>query len=308
MTVNAEKVILATGAYEETPSSFGLHGTNPAGVLTAGTAQYYINVLGQLPAMRAVILGSGNISLNLARRLSLEGAKDLGVYEPSSERKASPQIVMECLNDFDIPLHLNHTITRAFGVERLRAVEVFRTNKNGDLLQGTGVAVKCDGLFLSTNLISEANLAQSLGAEFCPNTNAPICDQNGMTSVDKLFTCGNSAFINTVSSLISKHGSIVGLGAAKYYPRERKSIKINASKNFLTFIPQHVGVHNNLGEITIFFRVNNNYINKTVRVIVNSVTLCSEVYTALSPQNTYCVTAKIETALTPDSKIELRLV
>jgi len=307
MTVDADKVILATGAYEQPPSQLGIHGNRLAGVFTAGSAQHYINIFGQLPAKNAVILGSGNIALNLARRLSLEGAKVLGVYEPMDEPQATPQTVSECLDDFKIPLHLNHIVTRTLGSERLRAVEVFRTNKNGDPIYGTGGAVKCDSLFLSMNLISETELAESLGLKMCPTTNAPICDQNGMTSADGVFTCGNAAFISTNSSLISEHGFIVGLSAARYSPYDRKAVKINASKNFLTFLPQCISIRNPLGEVTVFFRVDTHYTDKTVRLLVNSVDVCAEEFARLRPQETYSITAKIESELAAESKFELRL-
>ena len=307
MTVDADKVILASGAYEQPPSQLGLHGTRPSGVFTAGAAQHYINVFGQLPARKAVILGSGNIALNLARRLSLEGAKVLGVYEPLGEPQGSLQTVSECLGDFDIPLHLNHIITRAFGSERLKAVEVFRTNKNGDPIYGTGGAVKCDSLFLSMKLISDTYLAESLGVKMCPTTHAPICDQNGMTSLDGLFTCGNAAFISTTHSHISKHGSIVGLSAARHYPHNRTAVKVKESKDFLTFLPQCIDIQNSSGEITMFFRVDADYADKTVRLTVNSVDVCAEEFASLRPQETYSITANITSELTAESKVSLRL-
>jgi len=307
MTVDAEKVILATGSYEQPPRQLGIHGTRPSGVFTAGAAQHYINVFGQLPAQNAVILGSGNISLNLARRLSLEGATVLGVYEPLSEPQASLQTVAECLNDFEIPLHLNHTVTRVFGSERLRAVEVFRTNKNGDPIYGTGGAVKCDSLFLSLNLVSDTDLAESLGVKMCPTTHAPICDQNGMTSLDGLFICGSAAFISTTSSLVSKHGSLVGLSAARHFPHDRTAVKINGSKNFLTFLPQCVDIQNSSGEITVFFRVDTHYNDRTVCLNVNSIDVCTEAFARLRPQETYSITASITSELTAESKVALRL-
>jgi hypothetical protein len=217
------------------------------------------------------------------------------------------QTVSECLGDFDIPLHLNHIITRAFGSERLKAVEVFRTNKNGEPIYGTGGAVKCDSLFLSMRLISDTYLAESLGAKMCPTTHAPICDQNGMTSLDGLFTCGNAAFISTTHSHISKHGSIVGLSAARHYPHNRTVVKVKESKCFLTFLPQCIDIQNSSGEITMFFRVDADYTDKTVRLIVNSVDVHAEEFASLRPQETYSITANITSELTAESKVSLRL-
>lgn len=307
MQVEAEKVILATGAYEQPPRQSAIHGTRPAGVFTAGVAQYYLNVLGQMPGKLAVILGSGNIALNLARRLTLEGATVLGVYEPLSEPQGSLKMVSECLNDFGIPLNLNHTITRTIGTSRLRAVEIYKTNKNGEFIRGTGNAIKCDSLFLSMNLISDTEFAESLGAEMGSGTSEPVCDQNNMTMLDGLFTCGNAAFISSNPCHITLNGENAGLSAARHFPHERNMVKINASKGFLTVFPHYINLSHFRGEVAIYFRAAADSTDKTVRVIADSQEVHSEEFVRLRPQETVHMAVNIGSGLTSGSKVELRL-
>jgi len=305
--VEAEKVILATGAYEQAPRQSVIHGTRPAGVLTAGTAQYYINVLGQMPAQNCLILGSGNIALNLARRLTLEGCKVMCVCEPLSEPQGSLAMVAECLHDFGIPLHLNRTVARTVGTDRLRAVEVYETNKNGEQIRRTQQVIKCDSLFLSMNLICDTEFARSLGLEMCQNTHGPICDHNNMTMLDGLFTCGNAAYISSNPSHMIESGMNAGRSAARYFPYERSLIKVNANKDFLTVFPQYIDVTNCRNEISLYFRTASDARDKTVRVIINSVEAFSEDFVRLRPQETTRITVKINSELTADSKVELKL-
>ena len=307
MQVEADKVILATGAYEQPARQSALHGTRPAGVLTAGAAQYYINVLGQIPAQKATILGSCNIALNLARRLTLEGANVLCVNEPLSDPQGTFSMVSDCLHDYGIPFHPNHTMTRLIGTDRLKAVEIHQTTRNGEPMRGTNQAVKCDTLFLSTKLLSDTELARSLGLEMCPNTHGPICDQNNMTMLGGLFACGNTAQIHTDPNHLTESGRNAGLSAARYFSYERQVIKVNANKDFLTVFPQYIDVTNFRNEFSIYFRVAADSYDKSVRVIVNSYEVFSEDFVRLRPQQTMRISVNVNSALSAESKIELKL-
>ena len=169
-------LVLATGCRERTAKQVFIHGTRPAGVFTAGTAQHFTNLLGLMPAKKCVILGSGDIGLIMARRLTLEGAKVLGVYEAKPTPSGLTRNLHQCLHDYDIPLHLSHTVTRVFGVDRLEAVEISKVDEKMVPIPGTQTRVECDTLILSVGLIPENELAESIGVQLDPCTKGPVCD------------------------------------------------------------------------------------------------------------------------------------
>ena len=154
-TVTAKTLVLSTGCRERTAKQVSIHGTRPAGVFTAGTAQHLTNLLGELPTKKCVILGSGDIGLIMARRLTLEGAKVLGVYEAKPTPSGLTRNIHQCLHDYDIPLYLSHTVTRVFGDDRLSAVEISKVDEQMRPLSGTEQIVECDALILSVGLIPE---------------------------------------------------------------------------------------------------------------------------------------------------------
>ena len=143
-SVVSKTIVLATGCRERTARQVGIHGTRPSGVMTAGSAQNYVNLMGEMPARRVVILGSGDIGLIMARRLTLEGAKVLGVYEVKPEPSGLTRNIVQCLEDYDIPLHLSHTVTRVFGEGRLSAVEISEVDGKMNPIPGTEKIVECD--------------------------------------------------------------------------------------------------------------------------------------------------------------------
>ena len=168
--IYASKLVLATGCRERTSRQIFINGTNPAGVFTAGAAQYYINVLGQTPTKKCVILGSGDIGLIMARRITLEGGKVLGVYEVKPTPSGLTRNISQCLDDFNIPLHLSHTVTRVFGTDRLEAVEIAQVDEKMLPLENTKFKIQCDALIISVGLIPENEIAENLGIEINPKT------------------------------------------------------------------------------------------------------------------------------------------
>jgi NADPH-dependent 2,4-dienoyl-CoA reductase/sulfur reductase-like enzyme len=212
----AKSLILSTGCRERTARQAAIHGTHPAGVLTAGAAQYYTNILGQLPCRRCVILGSGDIGLIMARRLTLEGAQVLGVYEAKPTPSGLSRNIAQCLNDFDIPLYTNRTITRLFGTERLEAVEIAATDEKMQPVCGTEERIVCDGLILSVGLIPENELAESLGLCIHPATKGPVCDQYCMTEIPGVFSCGNALQVYDLVDYVSENGETAGKNAARF--------------------------------------------------------------------------------------------
>jgi len=303
--VEAGSVVLATGCRERTSKQIAIHGMRPAGVLTAGSAQYYTNILGQLPAQKCVILGSGDIGMIMARRLTLEGAQVLGVYEAKSSPGGLLRNISQCLNDFDIPLHLNHTVTRVFGTNRLVAAELCRVDKHMVPVPGTESIVKCDTLILSVGLIPENELAESLGVELCKSTNGPVCDQNNMTMVDGVFSCGNSLHVNDLADYVSESGETAGRSAARYLPGLRSLVKINAGKDFLYAVPQYLDIETLRGDTVIYFRSQEVRKETLVRVLINEQEVYSQQYDHLRPPEMERIVINFAGIVGMDSSISL---
>jgi len=209
-------IVFACGCRERTSRQIGIHGRHSAGVLTAGTAQYYTNILGKMPARRCVILGSGDIGLIMARRLKLEGAEVLGVYEAKQTASGLLRNVYQCLEDYDIPLFTGKTVTRIFGEGRLEAVEISSVDKNMEPIGGTEEIIKCDSLILSVGLIPENELAESLGIQLDARTKGPVTDQKCMTMLDGVFCCGNALHVNDLVDYVTESGEIAGWAAARW--------------------------------------------------------------------------------------------
>lgn len=221
-----KSVILATGCRERTAKQVSIHGTRPAGIFTAGTAQNYVNILGQMPTKKCVILGSGDIGLIMARRLTLEGAEVVGVYEAKPTPSGLERNIVQCLNDFDIPLSLSHTVTRVFGHDRLTAVEISQVDSNMKPVEGTEEIIECDALILSVGLIPENEVAKQLGVTIDSKTRGPVCSENMMTDVDGIFSCGNAYHVFDLVDYVSENGELAGRGAAEY----SKSVKAGLQK------------------------------------------------------------------------------
>lgn len=238
--VTTRTLVLATGCRERTAKQVSIHGTRPAGVFTAGSAQYFTNILGVMPARRCVILGSGDIGLIMARRLTLEGATVLGVYEAKSSPSGLARNIAQCLNDFSIPLYCSHTVTRVFGRERVEAVEISRVDEKMNPIAGSQQRIECDTLILSVGLIPENELAESLGVPLAPATRGPVCDQNGMTLVDGVFTCGNALQVNDLVDYVSESAETAGLAAANYTGEKRELVELHIGEGVLCAAPQRL--------------------------------------------------------------------
>ena len=212
--VETGAIVLATGCRERTGPQVAIHGTRPAGVITAGAAQHYVNRLGLMPAGKTVILGSGDIGLIMARRLALEGAEVLGVYEILPHPSGLARNISQCLNDFNIPLHLSRTVTRVFGEERLCAVETMAVDDTLTPIPGTEERIACDTLLLSVGLIPENELARKIGCGINEKDTAPLCDEYLQTDVRGVFVCGSAQRDFDVVDWVSASGETAGRNAA----------------------------------------------------------------------------------------------
>lgn len=247
-------IILATGCRERTAKQIAVHGTRPAGVFTAGSAQYYTNILGELPTKRCVVLGSGDIGLIMARRLTLEGAKVVGVYEAKPTPSGLTRNLYQCLEDYNIPLHVSHTVTKIFGHERVEAVEISKVDANLQPIEGTQERIECDALILSVGLIPENELAESLDIPLDTRTKGPIADQNGMTMRDNVYVCGNALQVNDLVDYVSENAEAVGIAASNMQNSKRTMTDINYDSSFLSLIPQKLELNTLTDNTVVYFR------------------------------------------------------
>lgn len=282
-TVFAKALVLATGCRERTAKQVFIHGTRPAGVFTAGTAQHFTNLLGELPTKKCVILGSGDIGLIMARRLTLEGAEVVGVYEAKPTPSGLTRNIHQCLHDYNIPLYLSHTVTRVFGEDRLTAVEISEVDDKMQPLAGTEQIVECDALILSVGLIPEDELAESLGVQLDPKTKGPVCDGQLMTSVEGIFTCGNALHVNDLVDYVSESGESAGENAAKYVKRERREAVITASPALLYAVPQKLDLNSDNSKTVLYFRSREVLDGCTFKIKVDGKEVFSKKYPFLRP-------------------------
>ena len=216
LQLTGRAVVLAMGCRERTRSEIKIPGSRPAGVFTAGLAQRYINIENLKPGSRAVILGSGDIGLIMARRCTLEGISVEGVYELMPYANGLRRNVKNCLDDFGIPLHLSTTVTRVIGHDRVEAVEVSQVDENLVPIAGTERIVPCDTLLLSVGLIPENELSVAAGVELDPRTRGAVVDQSLQTGVPGIFACGNVLHVHDLADNVTTESERAGAAAAAY--------------------------------------------------------------------------------------------
>ncbi len=304
--VTAKALILATGCRERTAKQVNIHGTRPAGVFTAGTAQHFTNLLGELPTKKCVILGSGDIGLIMARRLTLEGAQVLGVYEAKPTPSGLTRNIHQCLHDYDIPLHLSHTVTRVLGADRLTAVEIAKVDEKMQPISGTEQILECDALILSVGLIPENELAETLGVQIDPKTKGPVCNAQLMTSADGIFTCGNALHVNDLVDYVSESGEIAGENAAKYVKTKRKEISIQAGERLLYAVPQKLDLNSDNQKTVLYFRSRDILDGCTFKIKIDGKEVFSKKYPFLRPPEMEKLTVDFsQYSLSENSEIQL---
>ena len=223
--LKADIIVLAVGCYERSRGALGIPGERPAGVYTAGQAQRYLNIDGYMVGKKVFILGSGDIGLIMARRMSLEGAEVLGVAELMPYSNGLPRNMKQCLDDFGIPLHLSHTVTNIYGRDRLERIEVTKVDDKRQPIKGSEMYFDVDTLLLSVGLIPENTLAEEAGIEMDPSIRGPIVDENYMTSVPGIFACGNGLHVHDLADFVTKQAGEAAVGAARYYEALKQRLK-----------------------------------------------------------------------------------
>lgn len=214
--IRAKSIVLCMGCRERTRGQICIPGSRPAGVYTAGTAQNFINLRGYKIGKKVVILGSGDIGLIMARRMTLEGAKVLAVAELMPYSSGLPRNMAQCLDDFDIPLYLNHTVTQIHGNKRVEAVTIARVAANYKPIPGTEKKIDCDTLLLSVGLIPENELTRNAGIEIDEITGGPVVDEDLQTSVPGIYSCGNVLHVHDLVDYVSIEGEKAGKSAAEH--------------------------------------------------------------------------------------------
>ena len=252
-------IILAMGCRERTRSQAFIWGTRPSGVLTAGTVQRYINIEGYLPGKKAVILGSGDIGLIMARRMTLEGIAVEGVYELMQSPGGLTRNISQCLVDYDIPLHLSTTVVRIHGQKKIEGVTVAQVDSDRNVIAGTERYIECDLLVLAVGLIPENELSRGLDLEIDPRTNGPFVDENFMTSMDGVFACGNVVTVFDLVDYVSQTGEIAARGAAGYIKGsldlDEEYTQIVPGENVSFVVPQRIRGSNLSSSLPLYFRV-----------------------------------------------------
>lgn len=283
-SLSAAAIVLAMGCRERTSRQIFIHGARPAGIINAGLAQYLINIQGYMPTKRCVILGSGDIGLIMARRLTLEGAEVEGVYEVLPEPSGLTRNIVQCLEDYRIPLHLSTTVTKVHGKNRVEGVTVSQV-KDFAPVPGTERYIECDALILSVGLIPENDIIGSMSVAMDGKTRGPCVDQNMMTLVDGMFSCGNCLHVNDLVDYVSESGEIAGTHAARYAKsrdRKRELIPLTMSGDLMYVVPQHLDLSTgNLA--TVYFRSNKTYKKAVLRVFSGGTELLTEKYRIIKP-------------------------
>ena len=274
--LHPKAVVLAMGCRERPRGALNIPGTRPAGIYTAGAAQRLVNMEGYLPGRRVVILGSGDIGLIMARRMTLEGAKVLCVAELMPYSGGLKRNIVQCLDDFGIPLKLSHTVVDIQGRERVTGVTLAQVDENRRPIPGTEEHYACDTLLLSCGLIPENELSRGAGVEISPVTNGPVVDESLETSVSGVFACGNVLHVHDLVDFVSQEAEQAGRRAARFLRgggERGRAVRLTAGKGIRYTVPASVDPRRMEEELTVRFRVDNVYRNAAVTVSVGGESL-----------------------------------
>lgn len=267
--VEAKAIVLAMGCRERTRGAIAMPGDRVSGIFTAGAAQRFINMEGYMVGKRVVILGSGDIGLIMARRMTLEGAKVEAVVELMPYSNGLNRNIVQCLNDYNIPLYLSHTVVNVQGNGRLEKVTIAKVDENRKPIEGTEKEFDVDTLLLSVGLIPENELSKNAGVVLDKRTNGLIVSENMETSKNGIFACGNVVHVHDLVDFVTEEAKRAGKNAAKYIKgknRQGRVIEVKNGKNINYTVPQKIYVNNLDENINVFMRVSNVFTNKIIVV------------------------------------------
>jgi NADPH-dependent 2,4-dienoyl-CoA reductase/sulfur reductase-like enzyme len=306
----SKAVIIASGCYERTRGAVQIPGERPKGIMPAGSAQRYLNMEGYLVGKRVFILGSGDIGLIMARRMTLEGAQVLGVAELMPYSNGLTRNIVQCLNDFDIPLYLSHTVTDIKGKDVLEQITIQQVDDKFEPIPGTEKVFDVDTLLLSIGLIPDVGLFDSLQMKKSPITKSAIVDQTLMTNVDGLFVCGNALHVHDLVDWVSKEGEKAGKAARAYLLEKNhpdKCLKSIAPGANIRYVVPHLIDYNHLNEpIQCAFRVTKKMAQGQFKVIQNGEVILQKKAKYIAPAEMENLVIKPEDLKTKDP-IEIHL-
>ncbi|MBE6773118.1 MAG: FAD-dependent oxidoreductase [Clostridia bacterium] len=300
MQIHATAIILAMGCRERPRGALDMPGSRASGIMTAGTAQKYVNIDGYMPGKKIVILGSGDIGLIMARRMTLEGAKVEMVCELMPYSGGLNRNIVQCLDDMGIPLRLSCTVIKTHGIERLEGVTIADVDENRRPIPGTEKFIECDTLLLSVGLIPENELTRMAGIIIDPVTNGAIVDEYRQTSRPGVFACGNVLQVHDLVDFVTEESQIAGEGAAKYIltkgknkGRAGKDIHVKAENGVRYVVPQNINRSTDK-DVKIYFRVANVYKDTQITVKCGDEVLYKKKKRKLAPGEMENVTIKLE--------------
>ena len=292
--IQAKAVILAMGCRERSKGALNIPGSRPSGLFSAGTAQKYVNMKGYLPGKNIVILGSGDIGLIMARRMTLEGAKVHAVCELMPYSGGLARNIEQCLNDFGIPLKLSHTVIQIHGKERVEGVTIAQVDEKRKPIPGTEEFIACDTVLFSVGLIPENELSQNAGISLSPVTNGAVVDQDRQTSVEGIFSCGNVLHVHDLVDYVSDEAEIAGKAAVDYINGINEAplqIVVKTDGKIRYTVPQ---VITKKKDVAVYFRVSNIYKNVIIKVSDGENVLLTKKKIKVAPGEMESVTLKKE--------------
>ena len=288
--IEAKAVILAMGCRERSRGALNIPGYRPAGIYSAGTAQRYVNIEGRMPGREVVILGSGDIGLIMARRMTLEGANVKLVAELMPYSGGLKRNIVQCLEDFDIPLKLSHTVIDIDGKERVKGVTVAEVDGNRKPIPGTEEYISCDTLLLSCGLIPENELSAGLGVKLNPVTSGPMVNESLETNINGVFACGNVLHVHDLVDYVSEEAANAGRNAAAYVRGSKTAaagtnmgIPLNCENGVRYTVPSSIRPDNMQEEQVIRFRVGNVYRDVTLAVYFNDTLVIKQKKKVMAP-------------------------
>ena len=285
--IDATAILLAMGCRERSRGALNIPGFRPAGIYSAGTAQRLVNIEGFLPGRRVVILGSGDIGLIMARRMTLEGAKVLVVAELMPYSGGLKRNIVQCLNDFDIPLKLSHTVVDIQGRERVTGVTIAEVGPDRKPIPGTEIHYDCDTLLLSCGLLPENELSRGMGVTISPVTNGPVVDESLQTNIPGVFAAGNVLHVHDLVDFVSEEAATAGRAAVRYLangPQDRdREIPITFEGGPRYTVPASIDPKRVEGDLVIRFRVGGVMKNRRVRLYLDDEAVVSRKRPVMAP-------------------------
>lgn len=311
LTIKAKAIVLAMGCRERPRGALSIAGCRASGIMTAGTAQKYVNIDGYMPGKTVVILGSGDIGLIMARRMTLEGAKVKAVCELMPYSGGLTRNIVQCLEDFDIPLRLSCTVVSTHGKDRLEGVTVANVDEHLKPIPGTEEYIPCDTLMLSVGLIPENELSKNAGIELDRITNGPSVDEYRETLHKGVFACGNVLQVHDLVDYVTEESQIAGEGAAKFIKGEKKSgdyINTQGTNGVRYIVPQRINKETDK-DVKLYFRVGQVFKNVKLVVKCGDEVIMSKNKKKMTPGEMENVLIKLDTvkALPADSTLTVTI-